>query len=271
MNHSHKAKRTDWNTTPIPARTDPFDLRKRITIEEYDRLRLGLIPEQMEDKWFIFVENDVIHFHRSWTGFCIYRVEIGRIGDQIVLRNGLVNRDPEQYENTDLDWDIDLLCFLIDRLLLDKDVPFPSMGPDRTQHPLFTHHMVGHARSNTEESNKPFDHVRIVDPEDPDGASTLPEHLQGFIERVEWTFARTYAKTWPHEYIVRQQVDQDLFRELAMHIDVHGYEEYFYRSKQIYFDHDGYTYWHMDNIINRCAERDTFHRRKIDGRLPEGG
>lgn len=29
-----------------------------------------------------------------------------------------------------------------------------------------------------------------------------------------------------------------------------------------------HTYWHMGNIINRCPERDTYHRREKDGRLP---
>ena len=28
----------------------------------------------MEDKWFIFMENGILYFHRSWTGVCIYQV-----------------------------------------------------------------------------------------------------------------------------------------------------------------------------------------------------
>jgi hypothetical protein len=38
--------------------------------------------------------------------------------------------------------------------------------------------------------------------------------------------------------------------------------------KQISFDHGGYSYWHMGNIINRCQEADTFHRREKDDRSP---
>jgi hypothetical protein len=36
----------------------------------------------------------------------------------------------------------------------------------------------------------------------------LPENLKQFIERTPWTFAKTYAKTWPREYIVRKKVDK---------------------------------------------------------------
>jgi len=95
------------------------------------------------------------------------------------------------------------------------------------------------------------------------------DRLKQFIEKTNWTFAKTYAATWPHEYIVREKVDQSLFSELAEHIDKFGYPSRFYKATMIYFDFGGYTYWHMDNIINRCVEADTYHRREKDGRLPK--
>jgi len=49
---------------------------------------------------------------------------------------------------------------------------------------------------------------------------------------------------------------------------VKGYAEYFFSKKVIDLDYGGYTYWHMDNIINRCVVADTYHRRKMNGRLP---
>jgi len=95
----------------------------------------------------------------------------------------------------------------------------------------------------------------------------LPEDLINFIENTIWIFAKTYAKTWPHEYIVQEKVDNKLFLELANHIDKFGYEDYFYKMKQVYFEYDGHVYWHMENIINRCPNKDTYHQRKKDGRL----
>ena len=97
----------------------------------------------------------------------------------------------------------------------------------------------------------------------------LSDDLKRFIENSTWTFAKTYATTWPHEYIVQEKVDHDLFLKLADHIDAFGYESHFYKRKQVYFDYDGYTYWHLENIINRCLEADTYHRREKEGRLPK--
>lgn len=97
----------------------------------------------------------------------------------------------------------------------------------------------------------------------------LSEQVKRFIKDSNWIFAKTYAATWPHEYIVQERVDNSLFLELAKHIDRLGYESEFYSTKQNYFDYDGDTYWHMGNIINRCPESETYRRRKAEGRLPE--
>jgi hypothetical protein len=98
---------------------------------------------------------------------------------------------------------------------------------------------------------------------------TLSEKLRKFIETQNWIFAKTYAETYPHEYIVQEKVDNNLFLEFAEFIDKNGYEEYFYHKKQIYFDFEGFTYWHMENIINRCVIEDTYHIRKLNNRLPK--
>ena len=61
----------------------------------------------------------------------------------------------------------------------------------------------------------------------------LPEKLNVFIEKQDWIFAKTYADTYPHEYIVQEQVDNSLFIELGNFIDAYGYESYFYKTKQV--------------------------------------
>jgi hypothetical protein len=97
----------------------------------------------------------------------------------------------------------------------------------------------------------------------------ITQQLKDFIKQQNWIFAKTYADTWPHEYIVKKNTDHALFEELASTIETFGYEEYFYIRKQKYLDYGGFTYWHMENIINRCVKRDTYHRRKIEGGLPK--
>ena len=96
----------------------------------------------------------------------------------------------------------------------------------------------------------------------------LSPELSQFINEAKWTFAKTYAETWPHEYIVQEQVPQEMFIRLAKHIDFYGQKEPFYQKRMTYFYHNNHVYWHMENIINRCRPEETYSRRLEEGRLP---
>lgn len=43
---------------------------------EKECLEFGLSPLQMEDKWYSYVENNIIHYFRSWTGIEVFQSEI---------------------------------------------------------------------------------------------------------------------------------------------------------------------------------------------------
>ena len=104
-------------------------------------------------------------------------------------------------------------------------------------------------------------------------STALPMGLREFIDSVDWTFARTMPE-WPHEYIVRERVDESLFVEMVRHIRVNGYEGRFYDAKFTYYDHGGFVYWTMGapleetTIINRCGKEDSYEYRLLKGTLP---
>lgn len=104
---------------------------------------------------------------------------------------------------------------------------------------------------------------------------SFSKELKDFINGVKWIFAKTYAETWPHHYIVRDRVDEDLFIKLAKHIRQFGYEGPFYNKKYTYFEEDGYVYWTMGapieetTIINRCTKENTYEYRLKMGTLPK--
>jgi hypothetical protein len=106
-------------------------------------------------------------------------------------------------------------------------------------------------------------------------AVPLPRSLRAFVDFCNWTFAKTYAKTWPHEYIVRDRVDEGLFLSLVRHIREHGYEGRFYHKPITYFDEDGLVYWTMGapieetTIVNRCGKEQSYEYRLKHGTLPE--
>jgi hypothetical protein len=103
----------------------------------------------------------------------------------------------------------------------------------------------------------------------------LPPELKAFVDETSWTFAKTYATTWPHEYIVRERVDEGLFLSLVRHIREHGYEGNFYRKPITYFDEDGRVYWTMGapiedtTIVNRCTKEQSYEYRLEHGTLPK--
>lgn len=106
-------------------------------------------------------------------------------------------------------------------------------------------------------------------------SASLPQNIQAFVAGAQWTFAKTYAETWPHEYIVRGRVDEQLFVQLVLHIRAHGYAGSFYSKSITYFDEGGLVYWTMGEpiasttIINRCKKEQSYAHRLRCGTLPE--
>ena len=105
------AERGDWKTEPMPEKHEIFELKRAFGEEEMAALRRGNIPRAMEDKWFWFMEGETLFAHRSWTGYCIYRIDFTE-GDRLQVT---VNRDPEQYRCTSIEEDTETLNKLLDR------------------------------------------------------------------------------------------------------------------------------------------------------------
>ena len=101
----------------------------------------------------------------------------------------------------------------------------------------------------------------------------LPDSLCKFIDSSRWTFAKTMPE-WPHEYIVRKKVDNDLFILLVLFIRNNGYERKFYKKDITYYEYGGLIYWTMGSpieettIINRCKKVDSYEYRLKSGMLP---
>lgn len=104
--------------------------------------------------------------------------------------------------------------------------------------------------------------------------NNLPENLRNFVDESTWVFAKTYAKTWPHEYVVRDKVDEKGFLDFVRHIRAHGYVGKFYKKDITYFDDSGMVYWTMGapveetTIINRCRKEQTYEYRLAHNDLP---
>ena len=104
------ACRKDWKNLPMPQQCETFVLNRSFNEEEMMMLHKGNVPQSMEDKWFWFVEDNVLYAHRSWTGYCVYIIEFKDDDNHLVT----VNRDPEQYGCTSIEEDKENLNELLD-------------------------------------------------------------------------------------------------------------------------------------------------------------
>ena len=149
---ANPATRQSWANAPMPEKRSRLALRREFTEGEYESLRRGLIPEQMEDRWFIFLEGETLYFHRSWTGYCIFQLTLTRAGEKYAAGDALVNRDAGQYGGTDDVYDGRLLTYLIDNLLLGGRavLPTPAGLPAGIQTELYHHRVAGAQRKGAE-------------------------------------------------------------------------------------------------------------------------
>ena len=102
----------------------------------------------------------------------------------------------------------------------------------------------------------------------------MPEVVRAFVQSTRWVFARTYAATWPHEYVVRTPENASMILALARHICEHGTDGRFYSEVRKYHHEGGKVYWSMSRtpeeatLINRCEEEQTYEARLAAGTLP---
>ena len=122
-----KALKSDWDRyEPMPEEHVVLSFQHEYSPGDYEKIQYGVIPEQMEDKWFIYFEENKLHCHRSWTGNCLYIAEFEVSERSSKITKLTVNRDREQYTERDNNWDCHFVVYLINLLLLHKPTPYPE-------------------------------------------------------------------------------------------------------------------------------------------------
>ncbi len=119
MSHDQPAATgASWQITPLPAARAPFCFTNRYDAADYARITHGLIPQTMDDRWFVYHADGWVYFHRSWSGYCIYQVRFSPDGDHFRAVEAWANRDPAQFRRADTAADADDLERLIEHYLL---------------------------------------------------------------------------------------------------------------------------------------------------------
>jgi hypothetical protein len=142
-----KANRKSWKINPISKEKVAMDIYAEYSAVEYKKMSEGFQPYDMDQKWFVYMEDDTLWFHRSWTGVCIYEVKFINTGDKHIIKeawaDGLKDLDDIKIRNY---WS-KIVLFLIDAILLGKKAVMPEpeeYADDPAQSFVFRFHMFGH-------------------------------------------------------------------------------------------------------------------------------
>ena len=190
------AKQPDWKTEPLP--DNHITIGLNLTYSKYDQQKIiaGIIPKQIDDKWFVYFDKEILSFHRSSTGFCIFRVHTRDDSDLFILTHAEVNRDQEQYEVLNEELDRQMISNLIDILLLQKEACFPLNNSDEDDI-LKTWSSIGKSIFSVKSGkNIATDFVRIIPTQRYVGFPTLSHRPYAFYADAGSLQGRTIAECY---------------------------------------------------------------------------
>ncbi len=112
-------KKSDWMTMEMPAEHEEFSFEYPLAGRDIEMLKQGILPIGPKDEWFVYSEDDKLYIHRSRTGYCIYIITIK---EAMGVLNVCVNRNPEQYKETDYRNDARYLTVLLNLFVGQKRI-----------------------------------------------------------------------------------------------------------------------------------------------------
>jgi len=76
------------------------------------------------------------------------------------------------------------------------------------------------------------------------------EEARQFLSEQKFTFAKSYADTYPHYYLQRGKcTNQKKYEELLHLIRENGKVYHFYKNQYVYLEIDGFVYWEVGRPI----------------------
>jgi hypothetical protein len=144
-----RATAVSWPNKPMPDTHKEMLLDGRYTREEFVTMSQGFVPQSPADKWFIYLEGEWLYCHRSASGSCIFQLKILPDEESYTADMLLVNQDPRQYRSLSDEYDVALVSYLIDAILLGRFAPFPQPEQfSEDDHARHQQHVMGQRPSD---------------------------------------------------------------------------------------------------------------------------
>lgn len=89
--------------------------------DDWQRIQLGYCSRDMDEKWDVFAEGDVVFLHRSWTGHGIFEATfVPADGGGWRMAEAVVERDPDRYRGADDEYDCLMLELVLSAIVLGE-------------------------------------------------------------------------------------------------------------------------------------------------------
>ncbi|GAA1602197.1 hypothetical protein ACFQY4_29895 [Catellatospora bangladeshensis] len=122
--------------------------------EQWERITLGYRARGMDERWDVFVEDQTVFLHRSWTGFGIYEASFSAVaGEGWRISAAVTEADPSRCGRTSDQYDRVMLELVLSTIVLGEPagelrvelVALMTQTSGRTDTPagLIEHSMVG--------------------------------------------------------------------------------------------------------------------------------
>ncbi|MFC9179104.1 MULTISPECIES: hypothetical protein [Streptomyces] len=92
--------------------------------EDWERIQRGYGAQDMDEKWDVFTEGEVVFFHRSWTGYGVFAATFAPVDSGgWRIASVVVERDGERYGGSDDAYDCVMLELVITAIVLGEPAP----------------------------------------------------------------------------------------------------------------------------------------------------
>jgi hypothetical protein len=148
------ATKKSWKIKHPPKKKKKLAYDTIFTDSDAEQIMKGFIPSVMEEKWFIYYEDGWLYLHRSWTGALIYWIKL----DGSPLGARVVESDQTEYKQTDIEYDRQILDYLIRRILLKQEAEIPNMKKVNSSlsQRIFHHSILGNISEKLKKKKPPF-------------------------------------------------------------------------------------------------------------------